>query len=430
MISNLVQKDLQQPITINEEYRLLVHELSSSEYDGLKSSIAQYGQSEPIKINPEGVILDGHHRYRACQELGIEPKFVTRSEEEGDSLLEKSFIITVNLNHRNLTPFQRIELVNKIGFIESELANRRKLSTLPLKGEKGFRPVLAQNCADTNEIGKTAAKLAKRAGVSTRLFEMGKSILKNGHSEADLQKLRSDAIKISKVYNYDQKQKKRATLLAEANTTLPNEVNLILGDFKEKCKQIPDNSVALLFTDPPYAKKFNSLYKDLGEIAFRVLKEGGSLVTYLGQLSLGEVYENIKSSGLRYNWIVAVIHTGGSDTQHCSHVFNTWKPLLWFVKGSKLRTPDYIRDSVQSQPPDKSLQDWAQSPVEAEHVISKLTVEGDTVLDCFMGSGTTGIAAINLKRQFIGIEIDQDRLAIAINRMARAKSQLSQQRVE
>lgn len=58
--------------------------------------------------------------------------------------------------------------------------------------------------------------------------------------------------------------------------------------------------------------------------------------------------------------------------------------------------------------------------VEAEHVISKLTVEGDTVLDCFMGSGTTGIAALRLKRKFIGIEIDEDRFNVARGNIARA----------
>jgi 16S rRNA G966 N2-methylase RsmD len=286
--------------------------------------------------------------------------------------------------------------------------------------------VLAQNCAhiDINETGKTAAKLAKRAGVSTRTYEMGKQILKNRHSEIELQKLRTGALKISNVYNYDQKQKKRAVLRAEATTTLPTGVNLMLGDFREKCKDIPDNSIDLVFTDPPYTKECISLYKDLAEIAFRKLKEGGSLVTYIEQLSLREIYDYIESSGMRYNWILAVKHTGGSTAQNGQHVFVTWKPLLWFVKGSKLRTPDYIRDSVESQPPDKSLQDWAQSPVEAEHVISKLTVQGDTVLDCFMGSGTTGIAALHLKRKFIGIEKDENRFNVARGNIAKEVERL------
>jgi site-specific DNA-methyltransferase (adenine-specific) len=61
---------------------------------------------------------------------------------------------------------------------------------------------------------------------------------------------------------------------------------------------------------------------------------------------------------------------------------------------------------IESRPPDKSLNDWAQSTVEAEYLISKLTVENQTVFDPMMGNGTTGISALKLKRQFLGMEKD------------------------
>jgi DNA modification methylase len=79
------------------------------------------------------------------------------------------------------------------------------------------------------------------------------------------------------------------------------------------------------------------------------------------------------------------------------------------IKGPEKRTPDFIEDSVISPiPPDKKLLYWEQSTTEAYHVISKLTFPGDVVLDCFMGIGTTGKSALNLKRQFIGIEKDSE----------------------
>jgi DNA modification methylase len=56
---------------------------------------------------------------------------------------------------------------------------------------------------------------------------------------------------------------------------------------------------------------------------------------------------------------------------------------------------------------------WAQSSVEAEQIISKLTLENQTVMDPMMGSGTTGNAALQLKCKFIGIEIDTRRFEIA-----------------
>lgn len=59
-----------------------------------------------------------------------------------------------------------------------------------------------------------------------------------------------------------------------------------------------------------------------------------------------------------------------------------------------------------------------QKPVELmEYLIKTYTNEGDTVLDCFMGSGSTGVAAKNLNRNFIGIELDEDYFKIAEERI-------------
>jgi ParB-like chromosome segregation protein Spo0J len=67
-------------ITTNQEYANLVPPLSAEEYESLKQSIKQNGLWVPIVVNSQGVILDGHHRFKACQELGIkESKTVTKA---------------------------------------------------------------------------------------------------------------------------------------------------------------------------------------------------------------------------------------------------------------------------------------------------------------------------------------------------------------
>ena len=100
----------------------------------------------------------------------------------------------------------------------------------------------------------------------------------------------------------------------------------------------------LIFTDPPYALKDISVYKDLAIVAFRVLKDGGSLVT---------------------------------NVNHC-----LIPDLL-----------DYMSDFIESKSAEKTTFEWEQSPIEAEHVISRLTVEGQLVCDPMMGEGTSSIAA-------------------------------------
>jgi DNA modification methylase len=66
-----------------------------------------------------------------------------------------------------------------------------------------------------------------------------------------------------------------------------------------------------------------------------------------------------------------------------------------------------IHDLIESNRPDKSLNRFTQSTVEAEYIISKLTIEGMQILDPFLGGGTTA-NAVNLNRRFIGIDISAE----------------------
>jgi ParB/RepB/Spo0J family partition protein len=90
---------------INLEYASLVSELSPEEFESLKQSIKANGLYVPIIVNQDGIILDGHHRYKACQELGIEPKTIVRESE--DKLEEQLFVIECNLNRRQLNNFRK-----------------------------------------------------------------------------------------------------------------------------------------------------------------------------------------------------------------------------------------------------------------------------------------------------------------------------------
>ena len=67
--------------------------------------------------------LDGHHRFRACKEIGIPLQYHTK--EFKDSLDEKEFLIEVNLRRRELNEFQRVEIGYSLENIEKERAKRR-----------------------------------------------------------------------------------------------------------------------------------------------------------------------------------------------------------------------------------------------------------------------------------------------------------------
>ncbi len=118
-------------------------------------------------------------------------------------------------------------------------------------------------------------------------------------------------------------------------------------------------------------------------------------------------------AGLKYWWINAVILEGAFDKHFQRRVTIKWKPLLWFVKGDKLIMPDFMSDLILSNKPEKILHGWEQSSIDAEHVLRILTVENQMILDPFVGMGTTAVAAIKLKRRFLGIDIDSNALNAA-----------------
>jgi len=116
-------------LKIDDEYRRLVPPLTPAQYEALKGSIRIHGLLNPLIVNPEGVIIDGVNRFRACNELGIKPKYTIRKFK--DRLEEKMFVIEANLTRRHLTKFQRIEMALPLIEMERELARERMLKGNP-----------------------------------------------------------------------------------------------------------------------------------------------------------------------------------------------------------------------------------------------------------------------------------------------------------
>jgi ParB-like chromosome segregation protein Spo0J len=182
-------------VHVNPEYEKLLPKMSIEEYQELKNSIQTEGQHYPIVANENLEILDGHHRFKACIELKIEPDFEVRKFE--DKLLEKKFVIEANLRRRHLTKFQLVELAVPLLEIEKALAKKRQA-----KGGKIGRNIqlgLASDDATPIFKSKATAKVAKKVGVSTRTLERGKKILDKA-TEEDKQKLREGKVSIAKVY--------------------------------------------------------------------------------------------------------------------------------------------------------------------------------------------------------------------------------------
>lgn len=171
--------------------------MSQEEFDELKKSIESEGQHYPIIVNENLEILDGHHRFRACVALGLEPDFEVRKFD--DKLIEKKFVIEANLRRRHLNNFQLVELAVPLLEIEKALAKKRQSrgSKNGVESQMGLASEDAE--PELEPKGKAVEAVAKRAGVSPRTLERGKKILEEA-TENEKQKLREGKTSISKVY--------------------------------------------------------------------------------------------------------------------------------------------------------------------------------------------------------------------------------------
>jgi hypothetical protein len=312
----------------------------------LAQDIDQNDLLQPVVINEKNQLISGQRRIEAFKLLGkteIPVHFVNLNDIVRGEFSE-------NVVRKDFTYSEMIAIKREIEPLEREEALKRQRQGQKLGGKLHHSvntntnsALLGENFTPSKQIedkGKTDDKLAGLFGLSRPTFKKIEEIHEASKEQPKKygqlwKKVDDKRIKPEKAYRQIQKDKKIAKLLLEANTnptiSLPERTKLINGDSFEYTKDLPDNSIDLIFTDPPYGLGTIPLYRELAKIAARLLKPGGSLVTYLGQYALFETGEALgHDTGLNYNWIFAIIHTGSSQEMHGNKVFVTWKPVVWY----------------------------------------------------------------------------------------------------
>jgi hypothetical protein len=122
-----------QDIIVDPEYSDVAPKMSDAEFESLKESIAEYGQQVSITTNAEGVLLDGHNRYRANNELGIMPNVEIKTFQ--DRAHEKLFVIICAQNRRNLNEAQKAILALEKHIIKLPFQRRDKKDSSQCLGD-------------------------------------------------------------------------------------------------------------------------------------------------------------------------------------------------------------------------------------------------------------------------------------------------------
>ena len=255
-------------------------------------------------------------------------------------------------------------------------------------------------------------------------------------------------------------------------------IQLIHADVLDGLRSISDESVDFVFADPPYflsndgftvkSGKAVSVNKGAWDKSFgfetemgfheawiteclRVLKPNGTIAisgTYHSIYKCGFLLQKLECRII--NDIVWFKPNGApalagrnftashetilwaSKSKKAKHVFNYSLSKNWEVENDKLLNKGKQMRSVWSIPSTPKREKLegnhpTQKPLEVlKRLVAMCTNEGDTVLDPFCGSGTTGVACVLLQRNFIGIDLDQSYLELSSRRMKTANENNSQ----
>jgi len=245
----------------------------------------------------------------------------------------------------------------------------------------------------------------------------------------------------------------RSHLIAELDWGIT--MNLMLGDCLERMKEIPDGSVDLILADPPYgttACKWDSVipFDEMWLRLNKLIKPNGAIVLF-GSEPFSSALRMSNAKQYRYDWVwnkvkggnFAVLKYQPYKTHENVMVFSINTHNYYPIKTPQIKRTGKIYSNSDSAPikykdgleriyndkhpksiiefsnaNQKGKQHPTQKPVALmEYLIRTYTQEGETVLDFVMGSGTTGLAAKNLNRNFIGIEKDAGYFEIAKQRL-------------
>jgi len=208
---------------------------------------------------------------------------------------------------------------------------------------------------------------------------------------------------------------------------LNNIINTIQNiDCFEGFKLIPDKSIDIIITDPPYGlnkigiqndNDLSLFYKSLPE-SHRVLKDDSFYITFFSTKFLPDVFKN---NPFTYYWNFILHCPNGRVSSSIG--FTKYMSCIVFKKGNAKiikKGKDIFMDTPGSmiEPDEGFINHPTPKPKTfIKEILSMFSKENDVVLDPFIGSGSVAVACKQLKRNYVGFEIDENYSKIANERV-------------
>ena len=185
-------------------------------------------------------------------------------------------------------------------------------------------------------------------------------------------------------------------------------MTLYQGDCLEVLPTLAAGSVDAVVTDPPYGMGKGDWDKSIPN--WLPLVAGLPIALFCGVVGMRDYPTP--------DWVGAWVRAGSTQRNGALGGFNNWEPILFYgiakLDNDVISVPNYHDDTGHPTTKPTNLM---------TRLVAKMP--DGTILDPFMGSGTTGVACMKLGRNFIGIEKDAGYFAIAQRRIAEAQAQLA-----
>lgn len=226
-----------------------------------------------------------------------------------------------------------------------------------------------------------------------------------------------------------------------------NDIKLLHGDCLEIMSEIPDKSVDLILTDPPYNIARDNNFDTMGRrgIDFgewdkgfdqflwlneipRVLSKDGSVVIFNDWKNIGEIAKYCESLGLVIKDMLRWKKKNPMPRNRDRRYITDFECAVWLTNKKAKWTFHRLSDTYQRPEFEYGVVSGnektghpTQKPVKLmEDLLLIHSNEEDIILDPFMGSGSTGVACVNTNRKFIGIELESEYFHIAQERINNA----------